>query len=38
MAPDLNKKLEDEVEKYRNTQNGKYLDDLLKLLLISYFN
>jgi hypothetical protein len=23
MAPDLNKKLEDEVEKYRQTQNGK---------------
>lgn len=23
MAPDLNKKLEDEVEKYRGTQNGK---------------
>ena len=22
MAPDLNKKLEDEVEKYRQTQNG----------------
>jgi hypothetical protein len=26
MAPDLNKKLEDEVEKYRQTQNGKILN------------
>jgi hypothetical protein len=26
MAPDLNKKLEDEVEKYRQTQNGKIID------------
>ena len=30
MAPDLNKKLEDEVEKYRQTQNG-------KILLFNYF-
>ena len=26
MAPDLNKKLEDEVEKYRQTQNGRCSD------------
>lgn len=31
MAPDLNKKLEDEVEKYRQTQTGKCF--LLKIFI-----
>jgi hypothetical protein len=36
MAPDLNKKLEDEVEKYRQTQNGKILNFVFLIFFFGF--